>query len=157
MIGKRVVKKRVASLAEVEKLLRGRGGELGYEQQTSLDYAKKFAKVSKEKADELVEKLMKNEKISRWTATKIVDIMPKYKSQVTVITAKEKCDLSDNEKGEVLRIVFEALPKVKEKEEGKGKGEKKGKERGKEGKKEVKEKGREKKSEGRAREGEQHE
>jgi DNA-directed RNA polymerase subunit F len=129
MIGRRVTKRRVASLAEVEKLLRERGGELGYGQQASLEYAKKFAKVGKETADELIEKLTQNEKISAWTAVKIVDVMPKYKSQITAIAVKEKCDLTEKEKDEVIKIIAEALPKKEEKEE-KAEGKVEGKEEG---------------------------
>ena len=52
MLGRKVENPRPATLAEVRKILEQRSVEpdFGYEQQTSLDYARKFAKLTPEDA-----------------------------------------------------------------------------------------------------------
>jgi len=78
---------------------------LGLEQRYALEYAKKFAKVGKRKAEEIFEKLMKVEKMKPEAAAKLIDIMPKNTDQVKLILSKERIAAGDKEAEEVLKIV----------------------------------------------------
>jgi len=78
---------------------------LGLEQRYALEYAKKFAKVGKRKAEEILEKLMKIDKMKPEAAVKIVDIMPKNADQVKLILSKERMSATEKEAEEVLKIV----------------------------------------------------
>ncbi len=97
MIGKRTEDARPASLPEVKELLEARAvqPDFGYEQQTSLDYSKKFAKIEKAKADKLVAALMEIDGMKIETAVKLADILPSYKSTLPSVFAKDKTPLSD--------------------------------------------------------------
>jgi len=107
MIEKAVLFNRPAVLAEVAEVLEKRKeeGELGFEQQTTLAYAQKYAKLSKKKAAELIEELQKMEKVKPAVAAKIIDILPKNSDQVRMIFANERYSLSSAEIEEVLKIV----------------------------------------------------
>jgi DNA-directed RNA polymerase subunit F len=78
---------------------------LGLEQRSALEYAKKFAKIGKRKAEELQEKLMKLDKMKPEAAAKITDIMPLNDDQVKLILSKEKISAGEKEIAEVMKIV----------------------------------------------------
>jgi len=107
MIEKSVISNRSATLAEVAEVLEKRKGEgeLGFEQQTTLAYAQKYAKLSKKKAAELIEELQKTDKIKPAVAVKIADILPKNSDQLRLIFANERYSLTSAEIEEVLKIV----------------------------------------------------
>ncbi len=119
MIGKSTSSTRPASLPEVLDILEHRraSGDIGYEQQTCYDYANRFAKLTKAKAEKLAESICENEKIKPETAVKIIDIMPKHKSQLSIILLKDKCELSDKEKEKVLELVASVKQKERKKTE----------------------------------------
>ena len=119
MIGKGTNSTKPVTLPEVLDILEHRraSGDIGYEQQTCYDYANKFAKITKAKAEKLVEDICGNEKIKPETAVKIIDIMPKYKSQLNIILLKDKCELSDKEKEKVLELVASVKQKERKKAE----------------------------------------
>ena len=104
MIGKRTEEARPASLAEVKELLEARSAQpdFGYEQQTSLDYSKKFAKTDKAKAEKLVAALMEIDGMKLEAAVKVADIMPAHKSAISAIFAKDKVPYSDAMAAKVL-------------------------------------------------------
>jgi DNA-directed RNA polymerase subunit F len=103
----KIISTKPATLAEVAEVLekRAQEGELGFEQQATLAYAKKYAKLSRKKAEEMMEELMKNDKIKANVAAKIVDIFPKNSDQVRLLFANERYSLSSDEIEEVLNIV----------------------------------------------------
>ena len=107
MIEKSVLSNRPATLAEVAEVLEKRKeeGELGFEQQTTLAYSQKYAKLSKKKAAELIEELKKIDKIKPVVAAKIADILPKNSDQLRLIFANERYSLTSAEIEEVLKIV----------------------------------------------------
>ena len=115
MIGKGAREIRPATLAEVNKILNDRqgrgGGEFGFEQQTALDYAKRFSHLKLSDAEgmmkELVEIGMKPD-----AAAKTVDILPN-KSQLMLILAKDKIELSEKKLGEVVELVAKYSKKAK--------------------------------------------
>lgn len=127
MIGKTSANSKPVTLAEVESILEKRKneGEMGYEQQACLDYVKKFNKLTKEQADDMLGELMKNESVKEAAAIKIVDILPAYKSQLKMLLAKERIELSEDELAKLMatvqkyRAVMRAPPqKAEEAKEG---------------------------------------
>ena len=107
VIGKETVKSRFATVGEVGEVLEARKGEgeLGFEQQVTLDYAKKFTKLDKGKRETLLKELLDFEKIKEEAAVKIVDLLPTNADQLRLIFSKERYVLDDKETGEVLDVV----------------------------------------------------
>ncbi len=115
MIGKGTTEVRPATLSEVQKILNDRqgkgGGEFGFEQQTTLDYAKRFSHLKLSDAEEMMKELveigMKPE-----AASKATDILP-TKSQLMLILAKDKSELTDKKMSEVLEVIAKFSKKAK--------------------------------------------
>lgn len=116
MIGKGANTIRPATLAEVEKILDKRqgvgGGEFGFEQQTSLEYAKRFAHLKFSDAKEMLEELVKQD-VKEETAVKIVDLLPKNNSQLMLILSKDKVELPEKKLARVEEIIAEYGKKAK--------------------------------------------
>ena len=116
MIGKGATEIRPVTLSEVEKIIDKRqgcgGGEFGYEQQTTLSYAKTFAHLKLSDAQEMAGDLEKLG-IPLATAVKIVDIMPKVKPQLALILAKDRVELPDKKMAETASIVEKYSKKAK--------------------------------------------
>ncbi|VVC00730.1 Uncharacterised protein [uncultured archaeon] len=113
MIGKGANSIRPATLAEVLKVLekrQGTGGEFGFEQNTTLEYAKRFAHLKLSDAEdmfkELVDMGMKPE-----AAAKVVDILPKNKSQLMLIL--QKSELPDKKVPDVEALIEKFSKKAK--------------------------------------------
>jgi DNA-directed RNA polymerase subunit F len=115
MIGKGAHEIRPATLSEVLKILEkrqgtGTGDEFGFEQQTSLEYAKRFAHLkfsdAEEMYKELVEMGMKTD-----AAAKVVDLLPKNKSQLMLIL--QKSELPDKKVPDVEALVEKFSKKAK--------------------------------------------
>jgi DNA-directed RNA polymerase subunit F len=116
MIGKGANTIRPATLAEVEKILDKRqsvgGGEFGFEQQTSLEYAKRFSHLKYSEASEMLGELEKLE-VKTETAVKIVDLLPKNKSQLMLILSKDKVELSEKKLAHAEEIIATYSKKAK--------------------------------------------
>lgn len=95
-----------ASVSEVKDILKKREkeGELGYEQQLSLEYSDNFSKHSKTEAEKLTKQIMKNGKINEETAIKLVDLFPTNADLVRAILLKDKIELNDEEVNEIVKI-----------------------------------------------------
>ena len=115
MIGKGANEVRPATLAEVVKVLekrQGTIGEFGFEQQTTLDYAKRFAKLKLSDAQELSEELVKLG-LKPETATKVADILPANKAQLGLILIKDRAEITDKKVGEVEELIAKYSKKAK--------------------------------------------
>lgn len=115
MIGKGANQVRPATLAEVEKVLekrQGTIGEFGFEQQTTLEYAKRFARLKMSEATELVSELEKLG-LKPETAVKLADILPQNKGQLALVLAKDRAELSDKKVSEVEELVAKYAKKAK--------------------------------------------
>lgn len=115
MIGKGANEIRPVTLSEVAKILekrQGTAGEFGFEQQTTLDYAKKFGRLKLSDAQEMQQELEALELKSE-TAVKIVDILPSTKAQLLLILAKDKVDLPEKKLSQVEEIVSKFSKKAK--------------------------------------------
>ena len=115
MIGKGANEIRPALLAEVEKILenrQGTAGEFGFEQQTSLEYAKRFSHLKYADAKEMLDELEKLE-VKLETAVKIVDLLPKNKSQLMLILVKDKVELAEKKLEKVESLIAEYSKKAR--------------------------------------------
>ena len=115
MIGKGAYEIRPATLAEVTRILekrQGTVGEFGFEQQTTLDYAKRFSRLKLSDAQELQSELEKLG-LKPETAVKIADILPINRAQLQLILAKDKVDLAEKKVTELEELVAKHAKKAK--------------------------------------------
>ena len=107
MIGKKTIQTRPAALGEVAEILSERkgDGELGFEQQATLEYSQKFAKLTADKAKKLSAELAKLEKVSPDAAAKIADLLPKKRGELSLVFAKERYSLTDKDLEEIMSVV----------------------------------------------------
>jgi len=80
--------------------------ELSYEFRRSMEHANQLAKTTPEKSKELVEKLLKLEKMKPEIAYRIANIMPKSRDEVRAIFAKERFTLSPEEIDSIIDLVM---------------------------------------------------
>ena len=94
MAGKEERSAKVATLAEALEILgkREKGGEFGYEQQLTLEYAKKFSKLDADKSLKL-KKELEELGISEKIAVSLVNVMPIDLMQLKQILANDKKEL----------------------------------------------------------------
>ncbi len=107
MLGRKVEGAKPVSLPHVRAILEQRSGEpdFGYEQQTSLDYARKFAKLTPADADKLEADLAEFEALKPETITKLVDILPAHLSTLQAILAKDRITLPADKLSKVLEKI----------------------------------------------------
>ncbi len=109
MIGKRKMKETPIPKASIGNILAKRNKEveeLIYEQRLTLEHIKKFTKLKKKAANDLMKELLKiNEKIKPRHAVKVVDLLPKDESDVKSVFAKERFALTKDEVKEILGVV----------------------------------------------------
>jgi len=104
MIGKKLISERYVTISQSKEMFinsRENYEEMPYELNCALKYLEKFAKLSSEEAEKLLDELRGlglNEKIS----VKIVDLLPKDEEDLKVIFYKS--DLPENTE-EILSIV----------------------------------------------------
>lgn len=100
-----IIEKKRASLEEARIILeeRVKDGEITFEQQTALDYAKKFSKLdselSKKMEDELAE-IIENEESRK----KLVDLLPKTVELIKIVLQKNEISISAEDLSKVLEI-----------------------------------------------------
>lgn len=114
MIGKGANEIRPATLAEVLKVLekrQGTAGEFGFEQQTTLEYARRFSHLKLSDAEEMYKELVELE-VKPEIAVKVVDLLP-IKSQLMLILAKDKVELPEKKMEKVLELVAKFQKKAK--------------------------------------------
>lgn len=107
MIGKKLVNQEPLPLTEVRELIaqRKKDGELTYEQNLTLEYCKKFSKLSKKDTDKLLEELTQLDKINRENAIALANVMPKTSDEIRLVFAKEHFILADEEIQNLLEIL----------------------------------------------------
>ncbi len=87
-------------LAEREKR-----GELIYEQKAALEHLKKFTKLSRDKAERLMEEISAVVKLSDEVLIQLVDILPKTPEELRTILAMERFSLREEEIQKILEII----------------------------------------------------
>jgi len=116
MIVKEVLNEELLTLAEVKEILskiteerKEQGIEVGYGFRKSLHHADQFSKISGKKSRELVDRLLKLEKMKPAIAIRIADLLPQSRDEIRSIYAKEKYTLSNEELDQILDYVMETI------------------------------------------------
>jgi len=109
MIVKQVLSEELLTLAEVKEILnkekKGSEDEMKYEKKRALEHVNKFAKTDAKASRELVNELIKLDKMKPEVGVKIADLMPRNRDELRAIYAKERYTLSDSELDKILDIV----------------------------------------------------
>lgn len=112
MIVKQVLKEDALTLSEVKDILENikeerekEGKELGYELRKAISHAESFSRIDVNKSRELVNELMKLEKMKPEIAIRIADILPLSNDEIRTIYAKERYTLSEEELKSILELV----------------------------------------------------
>jgi DNA-directed RNA polymerase subunit F len=102
---------RYIALAEVKEYLEqeSKGRDFTPEQRISYDHASKIAKLSAEKARELVAELKAVSYVPDTVAVKIADIVPTHPEDVRVLFAKERIVLEKKQIEQILKLVEKYL------------------------------------------------
>ena len=90
MIGEKFVEEKPMTLVEVREILseRKKDKELTYEQDLTLKYAKRFAKLTPKQLEKMAEELEKIEKLDVAARVVILDILPKTREVLDLVLPK---------------------------------------------------------------------
>ncbi len=112
MIVKQIISEDILTLSEVRELLdqikterEKEGKELGYELRKAISHAEIFSRLSPEKSRELMNELLKLEKMKPEIAVRIADILPLSNDEIRSIYAKERYTLTEQELKQILELV----------------------------------------------------
>ena len=107
---KKIVSEKYVSIVEVKEIMveRKKSPPFDFEQEKTLDYASKFARLGKEDSDALVAKL--SEAVSPLLAVKIADVVPDSPELVKLLFMQEKIEPDEAKVSQVLAIVKEYKP-----------------------------------------------
>jgi DNA-directed RNA polymerase subunit F len=101
------IKETLITNTEAKRILseRKKEIELGYEQKNSLDYLKKYDKLTEKNAKELMEKLSEIKKLRERQIIAIMNILPKDTDDLRLILEKDYNLLTEEEKNLILENV----------------------------------------------------
>jgi DNA-directed RNA polymerase subunit F len=119
MIVKEVISEQVLTLAEAKEILNAlrksgheKGGkegteeeEMRYERRKASEHTAKFAKLGAKESRALINELLALEKMKEEIGVRIADLMPKSKSEVRAIYAKERYTLTEANIEKILDCV----------------------------------------------------
>lgn len=112
MIVKQIISEEILTLGEVRDLLEevkkereNESKELGYELRKAISHAEIFSRLDAKKSRELMDELLKLEKMKPEIAVRIADILPMSNDEVRSIYAKERYTLSEPELKQILELV----------------------------------------------------
>ncbi len=112
MIVKQVISEELLTLPELKEILDGireerekDGKELGYELRKAIAHAEMFSKLTTKNSRDLVNELLKLEKMKPEIAFRIADILPLSNDEVRSIYAKERYTLSEQELKQILETI----------------------------------------------------
>ena len=107
MIGKKVLDKKYVSLPSVMKMLNERLGENepSYEQEATLKYVGKFAKITFETAEKMAKELIELGFLDDKEIVKIIDILPEDFDDINVIVQRRTGVLEAGEAQKIIDIV----------------------------------------------------
>ncbi|MDP2846199.1 MAG: RNA polymerase Rpb4 family protein [Candidatus Methanoperedens sp.] len=112
MIVKQIISEEILTLGEVRNVLdqikkerETESKELGYELRKAMSHAETFSKLDAKKSRELMNELLKLEKMKPEIAVRIADILPMSNDEVRSIYAKERYTLSENELKQILELI----------------------------------------------------
>ena len=101
---KEIISEEEITLAQVKKVLaqRGKEGELSFQQSITLEHASSFSKMAPAVSAKVVEKLMKDYKLSRSQAVQVVNISPINPEELKTILDARSTNLTDEQ---IINIV----------------------------------------------------
>lgn len=101
---KEIINEEEITLAQVKKVLtqRGKEGELSFQQSITLEHASSFSKMAPAVSVKVVEKLMKDYKLSRSQAVQVVNISPVNPEELKTILDARSTNLTDEQ---IINIV----------------------------------------------------
>lgn len=112
MIVKQVISEEIITLPEVRDQLykireerESENKELGYELRKAISHAETFSRIDSNKSRELMNELLKLEKMKPEIAVRIADILPMSYDEIRSIYAKERYTLAENELKKILELV----------------------------------------------------
>ena len=112
MIVKQIISEEILTLSEVRELLDNikverekESKELGYELRKAISHAEIFSRLTPEKSTELMNELLKLEKMKPEIAVRIADILPLSNDEIRSIYAKERYTLTEQELKQILELV----------------------------------------------------
>lgn len=112
MIVKQVINEEIITLPEVRDQLykireerESENKELGYELRKAISHAEAFSRIDSKKSRELMNELLKLEKMKPEIAVRIADILPMSNDEIRSIYAKERYTLTENELKKILELV----------------------------------------------------
>ena len=114
MIVKQILGEEILTLPEVRQVLdqvreereNEEGKELGYELRKAISHAEMFARLDPIKSRELVNDLIKLEKMKPEIAVRIADTLPLSNDEIRSIYAKERYTLTEQELKQILELVL---------------------------------------------------
>lgn len=112
MIVKQIISEELLTLPEVRELLEQikeerekEDKELGYELRKAMTHAELFSRLDQKKSRELVDALLKLDKMKPEIALRIADILPLSNDEIRSIYAKERYTLTEQELKQILELV----------------------------------------------------
>ncbi len=114
MIVKRVIREELVTIAEAKEVLdrvkkERADEELGYELKKVIRHVDAFSKMTAERSRNLVNDLLKLEKMKPEIAIKIADILPRTRDELRSIYAKERFILTTEDLDRILDIVADSI------------------------------------------------
>ncbi len=113
MIVKRIIHEELLTFPEIRDTLNRvkkerekEEKELGYELRKAIAHAEMFSRLDAVKSRELVNELMKLEKMRPEIAIRIADILPLSYDEIRSIYAKERYTLTENDLRQILELVL---------------------------------------------------
>ncbi|NCN39139.1 MAG: DNA-directed RNA polymerase subunit F [Candidatus Aenigmarchaeota archaeon CG_4_10_14_0_8_um_filter_37_24] len=102
-----ILAEKIITNAEAKEILKERKKdiELGYEQKNTLEYLDKYDKLTKKKAEKIIEELSKISKIREKQILSIVNTLPEDIDDLRMLMDKDYTSLSEEEKKLILEIV----------------------------------------------------
>ncbi len=108
-MSKREVSENRLSLPQVKKLLEDIGGEnLDQFQRRTLDYVSKFSKVEPEKAEELLQTLVKEYELDEAEAVQIINCMPETVDELRVFLAGGRKIIETQKLNQIVELLNES-------------------------------------------------
>jgi len=105
---KEIINEEEITLAQVKKVLtqRGKEGELSFQQSITLEHASSFSKMAPAVSVKVVEKLMKDYKLSRSQAVQVVNISPINPEELKTILDARSTNLTDEQIISIVDLII---------------------------------------------------
>ncbi len=102
-----ILSEKIITNTEAKEILEERKKEieLGYEQKNSLDYLKKYDKLTLKKAEKMIEELKKIPKLREKQIISIANILPEDLDDLRLVMEREYTTLTEDEKTLILEII----------------------------------------------------